>query len=284
MAKFEINQELFPFQSHYLTLNNGAKIHYLDEGKGPTLLLLHGNPTWSFLYRKIIAGLKDKFRLIAPDYPGFGLSDAPPNYTYTPAEHAQAISELVQKLDLQDMGIMMQDWGGPISFAIALENPQRISRFIIGNTWAWPLERTGQKTFSFFMGGWPGQFAAWCCNGVVKFFMRKGLVKTLNQAELDMYLAPFKERRYRTATHIFPAQLSDAAPFLKKIYQRLDHLADRPTLILWGLQDFAFQEPERTRFESIFKQHKTVLLENAGHFIQEDAPEESIVAIRKFYR
>lgn len=282
--KFEINRELFPYKSHFLTLKNGARIHYIDEGKGPTLLLLHGNPTWSFLYRDIIAALKDDFRLVVPDYPGFGLSQAPQDYTFTPFEQAQAISELVQELDLQDMAIMVQDWGGPIGFDVALKNPQRVSRLIIGNTFAWPLERMGQKTFSMIMGGWPGQLASWCCNGVVQFFMHRGVVNKITKEELAMYLAPFKEKHQRIPTHIFPAQLLDAKPYLSNLHKQLDALSDLPVLIVWGLEDFAFQKPERTRFESLFPKHKTVLLKNAGHFIQEDAPNEIAVAIREFYQ
>jgi len=283
MSKFEIDQSLMPFKSRYLKLDSGAKIHYLDEGKGPVILLLHGNPTWSFLYRHIITGLKTGFRLIAPDYPGFGLSYAPENYAYTAKEHASAISEFVEKLDLNDMAIMVQDWGGPIGFHVALQHPQRVSKFIIGNTWAWPLERFGQKTFSVLMGGWPGQFCSWCCNYVVKFFMTRGLVKQLKKNEMLMYLAPFKQKSQRRQTHIFPKQLRKAETFLKNIYEKINSLSDRPTLIVWGEKDFAFQKPERNRFEFIFKNHKTVILENAGHFIQEDAPDKIIKAIRKFY-
>ncbi len=144
---FEPDKALFPFESRYLQL---------DDGKGPTLLLRHGNPTWSFLYRDIIAGVKARFRLVAPDYPGFGLSRATEGYGFTPAEHARAISALVRKLDLKNIVIMMQDWGGPIGFAVALENPERVRGFVIGNTWAWPLERPGQKGFSLLMGGLAG--------------------------------------------------------------------------------------------------------------------------------
>lgn len=283
-ADFQVNHELFPYQPHYLDMENGARIHYVDEGKGQTLLLLHGNPTWSFLYRDIIAGLKGEFRLIAPDYPGFGLSTAPENYTFTAAEQAQMVSELIRRLDLHDVVIMMQDWGGPIGFDAALNNPERIKGFVIGNTWAWPLERNGQKVFSTLMGGWPGQFGAWCCNGVVRFFMSKGVVTELSSDEWAMYLAPFAARENRSQTHIFPAQLRDADDFLGNIYQKLPSLSDRPALLVWGMQDFAFQEPERSRFESLFPNHQTVLLENAGHFIQEDAPQEITTAIRNWFK
>ena len=281
---FEVNKELLPYTSYFMKLENGANLHYLDEGKGPTLLLLHGNPTWSFLYRNIIKELKNDFRLVAPDYPGFGLSTAPKNYTFTAKEQAQAINELVQKLDLQNTTIMVQDWGGPIGFNVALKNPERINGFVIGNTWAWPLERRGQKVFSAMMGGWPGQFASWCCNGVTRFFMSKGVVNNLSKEELAMYMAPFNNRTNRSQTHIFPAQLQDARAFLGNISDNLYKLSNRPALIVWGTQDFAFQAPERRRFESIFANHKTVLLNTAGHFIQEDAPKEIAIAIQNWFK
>ena len=215
--KFEVDRGLFPYPSQYLNLSNGIRVHYVDEGKGPVLLLLHGNPTWSFLYRHLIAELKDEFRVVVPDYPGFGLSSAPQGYGFTAAEQAATMTEFVENMDLRNATLMMQDWGGPIGFAVAENLPNRVSGFIIGNTWAWPLERTGHKVFSTLMGGWPGQVAAWCCNGVVRFFMSKGVVDTLTDAEMAMYLAPFADRHARTPTHVFPAQLWDAKPFLQAV-------------------------------------------------------------------
>ncbi|HFD81666.1 MAG TPA: alpha/beta fold hydrolase, partial [Gammaproteobacteria bacterium] len=281
---FEIDRDLFPYQPHYLKLEGGGRLHYVDEGQGPVLLLLHGNPTWSFLYRHMVAELSDRFRVIAPDYPGFGLSTAGEAYGYTPAEHARAILQLVTTLDLQAMVIMVQDWGGPIGFKVALDSPSRVAGFVIGNTWAWPLERPGQKGFSLLMGGWPGRFGAWCCNLVVRFFLSKGVASGLSDRELAMYLGPFVSRESRRPTHLFPAQLRSAGAFLDEIHRKLPTLADRPVLLTWGLEDFAFQEPERTRFESLFPQHETLLLKNAAHFIQEDAPGEISAAITDWHR
>jgi haloalkane dehalogenase len=282
--EFEVDRDLFPYQSRFLELEGGGRLHYIDEGKGQPLLLLHGNPTWAFLYRDIVAELKDEFRLVVPDYPGFGLSTAPDGYGFTPAEHAVTVDELVRRLDLRDVIIMMQDWGGPIGFDVALKNPERTQGFVIGNTWAWPLERTGQKTFSTLMGGWPGQFGAWCCNGVVRLFMSRGVATRLSAQELGMYLGPFSRRDSRSPTHIFPAQLRDAHAFLDGIYRNLNRLSDRPALLVWGMKDFAFQAPERERFEALFPDHETVLLKNAGHFIQEDSPREIAAAIRDWRR
>lgn len=156
-------------------MENGASVHYVDEEAGPTLLLLHGNPTWSFLYRKLIRGLKDYFRCVALDYPGFGLSSAPDRYTFTPREHSLIVEEFVDRLNLSKLTIMVQDWGGPIGFSLAIRRPELVDRFIVGNTWAWPLTDPPRVAkFSQIMGGPVGRLAAFWFNGVVRFFMRQG--------------------------------------------------------------------------------------------------------------
>jgi len=119
-----VNSELFPFHSHFAEVD-GAQVHYIDEGDGPVFLGLHGNPTWSFLYRHIVAGLSDRFRCLAPDYPGFGLSTAPRGYRYTIAEHARVVEAFIEQLDLRDITMMVQDWGGPIGMWSATRHPER---------------------------------------------------------------------------------------------------------------------------------------------------------------
>jgi len=283
IPKFKVNKELFPYQQHYLKLENGSLIHYVDEGDGPVLLLLHGNPTWSFLYRDIIEDLKDDFRVIAPDYPGFGLSYAPESYKYTAAEQAESMVAFFNKMKLDNVIVMVQDWGGPIGFAIAENAPERIQGFIIGNTWAWPLDRIGGKFFSTMVGGWPGQFSAWCCDGVVHLFMTLGIETEISDDELDMYLAPFQGDGAYTPTHIFPAQLWDADIFLQEVYSNFYKLKELPVLIVWGTEDFAFQEHERKRFEEIFPKHQTVLLNKTSHFIQEDSASEISKKVRSWH-
>jgi len=278
--KFEVDRSLFPYEPHYLVLESGARVHYVDEGTGPALLLLHGNPTWSFVYRHLIAELRNTYRVVVPDYPGFGLSTAPGSFRFSAEEQANAMIEFVCRLDLCDMTIMMQDWGGPIGFAIAERYPERVAGFVVGNTWAWPIERFGQRVFSTLMGGWPGRVAAWSCNGVVRFFLSRGVVHSLSSAELSMYLAPFSSRTARRPTHIFPAQLRGAGEFLQKVHDNLPPLCEKPALLVWGSRDFAFRNPERERFEKLFRHHETVLLDRAGHFVQEDAPVEIASAIQ----
>ncbi len=119
-----MSDELFPYASRFVDVD-GHLVHYVDEGSGPVLLMLHGNPTWSFLYRDVIAALRDGFRCVAVDHPGFGLSQASPGYGASPAEHAQVLAHLVAQLDLRDVTLVLHDWGGPIGVSAAQRDPAR---------------------------------------------------------------------------------------------------------------------------------------------------------------
>ena len=272
--KFKIDKSLFPFKSNYVQLSNAINIHYIDEGEGPVILLLHGNPTWSFLYRKMITELKDSFRVIAPDYPGFGLSDSPQNFDFLPITQSAIMEAFVTKLNLNDITLVMQDWGGPIGLNITINKPHLIKGLVMGNTWAWPLKRPGQKLFSLFMGGIIGRAMAKSFNGVWHAFMRLGFINKPSKAELVMYEAPFKSGNNYKQTAIFPKELWNSKVFLSNIEKNLHILKDKPTLFTWGSKDFAFQEPELKIFQSIFKNHKTKMLD-ASHFWQD---EQGIVA------
>jgi haloalkane dehalogenase len=277
-----LSDELYPFDSHYADVN-GARVHYVDEGSGPTLLLLHGNPTWSFLYRDLIKGLRDRFRCIAVDYPGFGLSRAPSGYGYTPAEHAGVVEQLILQLDLSGVTMMGQDWGGPIGFAAATRHPDRFARFVIGNTWAWPKSDPGTQFFSRLMGGPVGGFLILRRNFFVERIVPGGVRrKKLPEAVMDAYRGPFPTPESRRPLHVFPREILASRPFLAEIESGLPALRDRPALIVWGTKDVAFREPERRRWEELFPDHRTVRLEGAGHYIQEDAAEEIVAAIREW--
>ena len=270
----------FPFDSHYLRLDDGTSIHYVDEGQGEVIVLLHGNPTWSFLYRHIIQALRDKYRLIAFDYPGFGFSDAPDNYGFTAAEQANKSLEIIQKLDLPGFYLMMQDWGGPIGFYVASQIPEQVKGFVIGNTWAWEHHSWRFKIFSTLVGGVIGRISAYLFNGVIHLFLQTGLHQPIAKSDYDMYLMPFRERKKRKPTHVFPRQLIQAGEFLRIVESGLASLRDKPALLVWGMKDFAFKKEEKLRFEATFPNHTSVILPEASHFVQEDSPEEISRAIR----
>ncbi len=275
-----VPDDLYPFEDRWIDVD-GARIHLVDEGDGPPLLLLHGNPTWSFLYRDVIRGLRDRFRCLALDLPGFGLSQAPPAFGFTPAEHARVVGELVGRLDLTGVTMMVQDWGGPIGFDVATRAPERFGAFVVGNTWAWPKSDPGTQLFSRLLGGGVGRRLIANRNLFVERVLPAGVRKgSLPDAVMDAYRGPFPTPASRRPTAVFPREILASRPFLADVERRLPLLRDRPALLVWPTADVAFRAPERRRWEEVFPDHRTVLLEGAGHYIQEDAPTEIVAAIR----
>ena len=273
------DRELFPFTSRWFE-GAGPRVHYVDEGSGPLVVMFHGNPTWSFLYRKVILGLRDRYRCIALDYPGFGLSERPAGYGYTPGEHAVVAGRLVDEIVEGPFSVMGQDWGGPIGMTVALERPERVRSMVFANTWFWPA--TGRFTaFSLVMSTPVLQWLILRRNFFVERIIPSGVRLTkLPDAVMDAYRGPFPTPESRRPAHVFPREILGSRPFLAEIEKRLPALSDRPALIVWPTKDVAFREPERRRWEQLFGEHRTVMLEGAGHYIQEDAPEEIIAAIR----
>ncbi len=179
-----VSAELFPYESRFLELDSG-RLHYIDEGDGPVLLLLHGNPTWSFLYRHLIGRLRHRFRCIALDFPGFGLSSAAPGYCFTPAEHARILDRFVTALALDSLTPVLHDWGGPIGLAVAGRNPKRVRALVICNTFAWPAD--GDRHFEWFskvMGGPLGRIAIRRLNAFVNLMVPAGTRRHLSRAEM----------------------------------------------------------------------------------------------------
>ncbi len=279
---FPVPRELFPVEHRFLDLD-GARIHYVDEGSGGTLLLLHGNPAWSFLYRKIVAALKDEYRCVAPDFPGYGMSTAAPGYGFTPREHSQMLERFAERLGLTDLTIMVQDWGGPIGLGFAGRHPELVRGFIIGNTWAWPHDHDPRiRAFSWIMGGPIGKALTYGFNFVPRFFFSRGFARPIGRDVRHAYLAPWSDRSRRAPAVIAPRQLVAASPYLAEVQASLHTLADRPALIVWGTKDFAFRDANRRRFEAAFPNHRTVLFNDASHFLQEDAGERIAEAFKAF--
>ena len=283
MLPFAVAPDLFPVEHRFADLD-GARIHYVDEGSGEPVLLLHGNPTWSFLYRKIIAGLRDDFRCVALDYPGYGMSDAAPGYGFTPAEHSAVVERFVDKLGLTGLTLMVQDWGGPIGLGLAGRRPELVRRLIIGNTFAWPLTDLRVRAFSGALGGPPGRLLTRWFNLAPRVFFARGFAQPVPAEVMELYLAPWRDPARRAPAAIAPRQLVAAAPYLAEVEARLPKIADRPALIAWGLKDFAFRDAARRRFEEAFPRHRTVALADASHFVQEDAGDRIASEFKAFCR
>lgn len=282
--KFTVNSHLFPFKSRFITLESGHHIHFIDEGEGPVLLMLHGNPTWSFLYRKMISELKADFRCIAPDLPGFGLSEAVEGFNFSAASHYQVLEQFLETLDPKSFILVAQDWGGPLGLRLAEKFPHKIKGAILGNTWAWPLKGNFRyEMFSRINGGALGRWMASAFNGVWKVFMSRGFYFNLSKDEMEMFRAPFALKKNRIQTSVFPRELIRAFEFEQVLEKDLKIIQHIPVLFSWGTKDFAFQSDALKRFQLYFSNHKTVLLE-AGHFWQYDQGEQAAEAIREWVK
>lgn len=288
MAAFErpawFDADEFPFESRWLDLD-GHTLHYLDEGSGPVLLLAHGNPTWSFLYRRMIPLLSDRFRCIAPDLPGFGLSTAGPGFGFTAAEQSAVMSDFVAALDLSGITPVVQDWGGPVALGAAVRDPERYDRLVIGNTWAWPMQRRKMTTFSELMGGrFTGPLVTERLNLFVEQIIPRGLVRRrLSDAEMAMYRGPFRDLAARRPVRVFPRQITEAAPFLTEVEAGLPAIAGKPSLLFWADADIAFGDPERRRWEELLTDRTDYVLHGAGHYWQDDAGEEAAYVLRQWW-
>lgn len=284
--RFLPDRRLFPFRSNFFRARAG-RIHYLDEGEGPPLLLLHGNPTWSFLYRGIVIRLRERFRCVAVDYPGFGLSEHPAGYGYTPGEHADAVSELVRELDLGDLTIVGQDWGGPVGLSIAAAEPRRVRALVLGNTWYWTLDPVDLRDlplwgFSRAMSTSIARRLIVERNLFVDRILPLGMKHEVAPEVMDHYRGPLDAPELRAGVAEFPRQLVSAASWLGELRRAVvQSLAEKPLLLTWGMEDPAFRPSLMDRFRADFLDVRTVPLD-ARHFIQEDAPGEMAAAIEEF--
>ena len=276
-----VDDALFPFQSRFIDID-GHTVHYVDEGSGPTLLLLHGNPTWSFFWRDVISALRKEFRCVALDYPGFGLSTAAPGYRYLPEEHAEVVTGFVDALGLEHVTLVAQDWGGPIGLATAQRRPGVFDRLVLANTWAWPVDGVLHfEAFARIVGGLPMRFLVRQFNVLVNAFIPTGhRRRTPTAAEMAHYRQALGTAERRHACAVLPGRVLASHAFFAELEAGLAGLAHLPTLIVWGDADIAFRAQERKRIEATFPDHETAIVEGAGTYVESDAPEEFVAAIR----
>ncbi|OSC39710.1 haloalkane dehalogenase [Mycobacterium decipiens] len=277
---FTPDPALYPFESRWFDSSQG-RVHYIDEGDGPPILLCHGNPTWSFLYRDIVVALRERFRCIAPDYLGFGLSERPSQFEYKIDGHARVVGEFVDHLGLDGYLTMGQDWGGPISMAVAVQRAERVRGIVLGNTWFWPADTLTMKTFSRVMSSPPMQYAILRRNFFVERLIPAGTARRPSATVMAHYRAVQPSAAARRGVAEMPKQILAARPLLARLAGEVPAtLGAKPTLLVWGMKDVAFRPAAMTpRMRATFPDHVLVELPRAKHFIQEDAPDRIAAAI-----
>jgi haloalkane dehalogenase len=246
--------------------------------------MLHGNPTWSFLYRRMIASLAPRFRCIAPDMPGFGLSRAASGFDFTASSQSDVVRAFVEVLDLRGITVVVQDWAGPIGLGAATRDPGRYTGLVIGNTWAWP-SNAWTRGFGRVMGGSvTGRLLNERWNVMVtRMLPRMMRRRSLTRAERAMYEGPFPTVTSRHPVRVLPQQIAGAEPFLREVEGRLPTLADRPSLLFWADRDVAFHASVRRRWQSVLTDRTDHTLAGAGHFWQDDAGEEAAETLSAWY-
>ena len=270
-----LNRDEYPFIPHYLELPMG-RMHYVDEGQGDhAVVLVHGNPVWSFTYRKLIRCLSPHYRCIAMDHIGFGLSDKPVDWDYLPQGHAQNLAALLDHLQLTSITLVVNDWGGPIGMAYAIDHPQKIRSLVIGNSWMWSVRGIFHyEAFSRVMGGPVGRWLIRRYHFFVRVLMRNMFRARLDHALHRHYVEPLNTPAKRKGCWVFPRQILAASDWLAGLWARRGAIADKPAMIFWGLRDIAFRDIELARWKTLFPNAMDRQYADAGHFVFEDKGEE----------
>lgn len=283
----------YPFTSRWFDVD-GVRLHYVDEGprSGPPVVMLHGNPTWSYYYRHLIRAVADRYRAIVPDHVGMGFSSKPTEerYGYTLDRRVDDLDRLLEHLDLSEpLTLVVHDWGGLIGMAYADRHPQRIARLVVLNTAAFRLPANKRLPLPLLIARLPVLGAVLIrglnafCRGAARRCVRRPLPSDIRRA----YLAPYGSWADRVAVYHFvrdiplgPADPSYAT--LHRVEERLAQWGNRPMLLAWGLADFVFDADYLAEWQHRFPSAQVLSYADAGHYVLEDARDDLVPRIRQF--
>lgn len=284
MSLAGLSPELYPFEGHYLELAGGIRYHYLDEGAGDPVVMVHGNPSWSFYYRRLVELLRDRYRVVVPDHVGCGLSDKPGDhaYDYTLDRRVDDLAGLIDHLGIESrITLVLHDWGGMIGMTYAHRFPARIGRIVLLNTGAFPLP--AGKRFPWTIAICRSPLGALLVRGLNLFCRGTAAIgcrRTPMSADVRRaYLAPYDDWAHRIAIHRFVQDipLSPKHPTharVNEVAAGLSQFGDRPIQILWGERDFVFDHHFLAEWLLRFPQAEVHRFVDGGHYILEDAFEE----------
>ena len=290
----KVSDELYPFEPHWLTLPSGHRMHYVDEGPhdAPVVLMLHGNPTWSFYWRRLISALRPSHRVIAPDHIGCGKSDKPGDdtYSYRLAERVEDIEALVEQLGLRDVTLAVHDWGGMIGMGWAHRHPDLVARLLVLNTAAFPMPSTKRLPASLWLARdtKAGALLVRGFNAFARGATRLAVTRVRLPKEVrDGLCAPYDSWDHRRAVLRFVQDipLGEGDPsysLVREVGEHLHQFNDRPVLICWGDRDFVFDEHFLRVWKSALPDAEVHQFPDCGHYVLEDAPAEIEGLVRRF--
>jgi cis-3-alkyl-4-acyloxetan-2-one decarboxylase len=276
----------FPFEPHYVEAGD-VRLHYVDEGPpdAPPLLFVHGNPTWSYLWRRPIAELSAQGRrCVAFDHMGFGRSDKPPLLArYSLQAHIDNALALIDELDLRDVVLVAHDWGGPIGLGAMLERRERLHGLVLLNSWAWELPSFVPPFVREFRTEGLGEILALGGNLFVESIPGGMANRDTDPVMMDAYRAPFPNYWSRIGMLAFQRDIplterDRSGRLMGTIYERLLEL-DLPVTLIWGMRDPVFQPVFLDQWCELFPQARVVKLDDAAHFVPEDRPDAVIEAL-----
>lgn len=279
-----LDRRRYPFDSFRIDLPEG-RLHFIDEGGGRPLLLLHGNPTWSYLYRRFVRGLSDEYRCIAPDLLGFGLSETPSDFSYRPAAHARTLRRFVEALDLTDAVVVGHDWGGPLGADVTARYPDRVAGLVPMNTWLWPREDLVPQVSSRLAASALGErlFLRYNLFARTALGLPARLHGAFDAADYRQYVAPLATPADRVGTRTFVRELLASREWLERLWARRAVVADRPALLCWGQRD-PIHGPFLRRWEALFPDAPVVARGDVGHFVPDEGGPALIRHVEQFLR
>lgn len=278
----------YPFESHFLSLGP-TKLHYVDEGKGPPVLLLHGTPGWSYEWRETIRALsKAGHRVIAPDLIGFGLSEKPAGWDYSLRNHTATLRVLLAHLSIRQFALVVHDFAGPVGMPLLLEAPERITHLAVLNSWMWPLSinpefAKGRWLFSSAFLKWA--YVAFNFSAKVMVSSSWGKRTPLTPARHRHFLAQFPDSASRHGTLGFLRATHEVDSELEAMWAQREKLKGRPTLLIWGMADtFIPHQHHLKRWKEAIPGARVLEIPDAGHFPHDEAPEEVTAALTQLLK
>jgi pimeloyl-ACP methyl ester carboxylesterase len=286
MKPYWLDTKEYPFESKYLQLDCG-RMHYIDEGEGPVIVMVHGTPAWSFIYRNLIKLLRPKYRCVAMDMIGFGLSDKPEDFSYKPRAHADNFARLMEHLQLKDITLVVHDFGAPVGLAYALNNPQNIRNIVMLNTWTWSLSKhnTFSKASKYLVGPL-GKFLHSKLNLSTGALVNElfGDAQNLPKSIQEQYVNALGTPEQQVRSLACARELVGVSKWYEELWQKRKNIRDIPTLILWGERDKLVKIEALQKWKRFFHECYVIHFEDSGHFLQEENADELAGYVSNFIK